>query len=67
MVEHPQPPLVDIVIPVHSTSRPLQRAVSSALRAAPGAAPGQCRVTAVAHQLTAEQVHSMLSVEQRAV
>lgn len=67
MVEHPQPPLVDIVIPVHSTSRPLQRAVSSALRAAPGAAPAQCRVTAVAHHLTAEQVHSMLSVEQRAV
>ncbi|WP_367403746.1 glycosyltransferase [Kocuria marina] len=67
MVEHPQPPLVDIVIPVHSTSRPLQRAVSSALRAAPGAAPDQCRVTAVAHHLTAEQVHSMLSVEQRAV
>ncbi|WP_286737996.1 glycosyltransferase [Kocuria sp. UBA1838] len=67
MVEHPQPPLVDIVIPVHSTSRPLQRAVSSALRAAPGAALGQCRVTAVAHHLTAEQVHSMLSVEQRAV
>ena len=63
MVEHPQQPLVDIVIPVHSTSRPLQRAVSSALRAA----PGQCRVTAVAHHLTAEQVHSMLSVEQRAV
>lgn len=67
MVEHPQPPLVDIVIPVHSTSRPLQRAVSSALRAVPGAAPGQCRVTVVAHHLTAEQVHSMLSVEQRAV
>ncbi|WP_367402495.1 glycosyltransferase [Kocuria marina] len=67
MVKHPQPPLVDIVIPVHSTSRPLQRAVSSALRAAPGAAPDQCRVTAVAHHLTAEQVHSMLSVEQRAV
>ncbi len=67
MVEHPQQPLVDIVIPVHSTSRPLQRAVSSALRAAPGAAPGQCRVTVVAHHLTTERVRSMLSAEQRAV
>lgn len=67
MVEHPQQPLVDIVIPVHSTSRPLQRAVSSALRAAPDAAPGQCRVTVVAHHLTSERVRSMLSAEQRAV
>lgn len=67
MVEHPQQPLVDIVIPVHSTSRPLQRAVSSALRAASDAAPGQCRVTVVAHHLASERVRSMLSAEQRAV
>ncbi|WNB87951.1 glycosyltransferase [Glutamicibacter protophormiae] len=66
MVEHSAHPLVDIVIPVHSTSRPLARAVASAWLAARGAAPGQCRVTVVAHHLTGDQVREMLPPEHRA-
>lgn len=66
MLEHPAHPLVDIVIPVHSTSRPLARAVASAWLAARGAAPGQCRVTVVAHHLTGDQVREMLPPEHRA-
>lgn len=67
MTERSDQPLVDIVIPVHSTTRPLGRAVASALRASTGAAPGQCRVTVVAHHLTAAQVSGMLSETQRAL
>ncbi|RLY91773.1 glycosyltransferase [Kocuria tytonicola] len=54
-------PLVDIVIPVHSSARPLERAVRSALRASEGAAPGQCRVVVVAHHLSEQEVLAMLS------
>lgn len=67
MVEHSDLPLVDIVIPVHSTTRPLERAVSSALLACRGAGPGQCRVTVVGHHLTEAQVRDMLSPEYRDV
>ena len=66
MAEHRDQPLVEIVIPVHSTTRPLPRAVASALRASRGARPGQCRVTVVAHHLGAEDVRGMLPPEQRA-
>ncbi|MGX5670832.1 glycosyltransferase family 2 protein [Kocuria rhizophila] len=66
MAQHPGDPLVEIVIPVHSTSRPIARAVSSALRASRGARPGQCRVTVVAHHVSADEVRAVLSAEQRA-
>ena len=60
------PPLVDIVIPVHSTARPLERAVRSALRASEGAGPGQCRVLVVAHHLREQEVLAMLPEPLRA-
>ncbi|RLZ03290.1 glycosyltransferase [Kocuria tytonicola] len=60
------PPLVDIVIPVHSTARPLERAVRSALRASEGAGPGQCRVLVVAHHLREREVLAMLPESLRA-
>lgn len=60
------PPLVDIVIPVHSTARPLERAVRSALRASEGAGPGQCRVLVVAHHLREREVLAMLPEPLRA-
>ena len=66
MTQHSRDPLVEIVIPVHSTSRPIARAVSSALLASKGARPGQCRVTVVAHHVSADEVRAVLSAEQRA-
>lgn len=66
MTQHSGDPLVEIVIPVHSTSRPIARAVSSALLASEGARPGQCRVTVVAHHVSADEVRAVLSAEQRA-
>ncbi|MDO4919234.1 glycosyltransferase [Kocuria sp.] len=67
MVEPMQQPLVDIVIPVHSTTRPLARAVSSALDASEGAGPGQCRIVVAAHHLSGEQVLAMLPEHLRPV
>lgn len=66
MVNPVDAPLVEIVIPVHSLARPLSRAVASALLAGPGAGPGQCRVTVVAHHLSVEQARGMLTEDQRA-
>lgn len=59
-------PVVDIVIPVHSPSRPLHRAVDSAVAATRGMDPGEWVVTVVAHHLSARQVATMLSSEQQA-
>lgn len=50
-------PVVDVVIPVHDSSRPIQRAVASVLE---GSVPGSVRVTVVCHGLREEDVRLAL-------
>ncbi|WP_431814230.1 glycosyltransferase [Kocuria sp. cx-455] len=66
MHESSGPPVVDVVIPVHSPDRPLGRAVDSAIAATRGMRPADCGILVVAHHLSARQVESMLSDEQLA-
>lgn len=55
-------PLVDVVIPVHDTSRPLQRAVDSLLLSG-FAVPGELRISVVCHNLRITEVAAMLTPE----
>lgn len=57
LTEHP---LVDIVIPVHSLSRPLARAVESAVTSVRSLEADEWVITVVAHHLTADQVREVL-------
>lgn len=66
MSESSDPPVVDVVIPVHSQTRPLGRAVGSAIAATRGMRPADCGIMVVAHHISARQVESMLSEEQLA-
>lgn len=56
--------LVDVVIPVHSLSRPLGRAVDSARLGVQPLSAGEYVITVVAHHLSTEQVRGMLTQEQ---
>ncbi|MDN5700092.1 MAG: glycosyltransferase family 2 protein [Kocuria sp.] len=57
-------PLVDIVIPVHSLTRPLGRAVDSARVGVQPLPADQYVITVVAHHLSTEQVRGMLKEQQ---
>ena len=59
-------PVVDVVIPVHSETRPLGRAVDSAIAAMRNLPPADYVITVVAHHLPAERVRTMLSEDQSA-
>ena len=65
MPQQQRRPLVDIVIPVHSLTRPLARAVDSAVAAALPLGRERFVITVVAHHLSPEQVGGMLSEAQR--
>lgn len=56
--------LVDVVIPVHSLSRPLGRAVDSAREGVQPLSAGEYVITVVAHHLSTDQVRGMLTQEQ---
>ncbi|MET0302435.1 MAG: glycosyltransferase family 2 protein [Microbacteriaceae bacterium] len=55
-------PLVDVVIPVHTPARPIDRAVASVLDATPAAAPapGTVRVTVVCHGIPSAVIRERL-------
>ncbi|MFI7484032.1 glycosyltransferase family 2 protein [Kocuria sp. M1R5S2] len=70
----PASPLVDVVVPVHSTTRPVGRAVASVVAgglpvAAPDAAPraGAVRITVVCHNIGAEPIRDCLRPEHRSL
>lgn len=48
---------VDVVVPVHSTARPIGRAVASALD---GAAPGEVRVVVVCHGVRSDAIGALI-------
>ena len=58
--------LVDVVIPVHSPSRPLGRAVDSALAGVQPLTENAYAISVVAHHLSTEQVRGMLTEQQLA-
>lgn len=64
MQHSPDRPLVDVVIPVHSLSRPLGRAVDSAMVGIQPLPAGAYVITVVAHHLSTEQVRGMLTERQ---
>jgi glycosyltransferase involved in cell wall biosynthesis len=57
-------PLVDVVIPVHSISRPLGRAVDSARVGVLPLSADEYVITVVAHHLSTAQVRNMLTEQQ---
>lgn len=59
-------PLVDVIIPVHSTLRPVDRAVASVVAGGlPLAEEGGVRVTVVCHNIDAHRIGDVLAPEHR--
>lgn len=59
-------PLVDVIIPVHSTRRPVDRAVASVLRGGlPVAEQGGVRLTVVCHNIEADRIGAVLAAPHR--
>lgn len=58
----PSPPLVDVIIPVHTTQRPLERALASLRKAGlPSWTDGEIRVSIVCHNISANEIRETLS------
>lgn len=57
-------PIIDVVIPVHDSSRPLQRAVDSLMESGL-TIPTELRINVVSHNIAASEIEAILSDEVR--
>ncbi|PLC10966.1 hypothetical protein AUQ48_00225 [Kocuria flava] len=62
---NPAAPLVDVIIPVHTPARPVDRAVASALAGGLPAGPGGVQVTVVCHNVDPALIRERLDTADR--
>lgn len=58
MIDHRSPPVLDVVIPVHTVERPIRRAVASVVGVAP---EPRLRVTVVCHEVEVGAIDELLA------
>ena len=58
MIDHRSPPVLDVVIPVHTVERPIRRAVASVVGVAP---EPRLRVTVVCHEVEGGAIDELLA------